>query len=71
MKNQLPSSMEALLSSIFPLILHLQFLHFSNFLADGSWLMGAPYCRGPLVFELTLTNERYATVKYSIICIVL
>jgi hypothetical protein len=23
--------------------------------------MGAPNCRGPLVFELTLTNERYAT----------
>jgi hypothetical protein len=22
--------------------------------------MGAPKCRGPLVFELTLTNKRYA-----------
>ena len=34
---------------------------FSNFLGDRLWLMGAPNCRGPLVFELTLTNERYAT----------
>jgi hypothetical protein len=24
--------------------------------------MGAPNCRGPLVFELTQPNERYATV---------
>jgi hypothetical protein len=23
--------------------------------------MGAPSCQGPLVFELTLSNERYAT----------
>jgi hypothetical protein len=34
---------------------------FSNFLGDKPWLMGTPNCRGPLVFELTLTNERYAT----------
>jgi hypothetical protein len=27
---------------------------------------GAPNCRGPLVFELTLTNERYATAHTNI-----
>jgi hypothetical protein len=34
-------------------------------MGDRPWLMGAPKALtvgGPLVFELTLPNERYATV---------
>jgi hypothetical protein len=46
-------------------IINFVFFHFlrfqSNFLDDRPWLMGALNCRGPLVFELTLPSELYAT----------
>ena len=54
----------ALLISHFPIDSSPAFFTFSNFLGDRLWPMGAPNCWGPLVFELTLTNERYATVLY-------
>jgi hypothetical protein len=52
----------ALLISHFPIDSSPGLFMFSNFLGDRLWLMGAPNCWGPLVFELTLTNERYDTV---------
>jgi hypothetical protein len=39
---------------------------FSNFLGVSPKLMGAPNCRGPLIFYLTLPNERYATERGQI-----
>jgi hypothetical protein len=50
----------ALLISHFSIDFSPAFFTFSNFLGDRLWLMGAPNCWGPF-FELTLTNERYAT----------
>jgi hypothetical protein len=53
--------MEDLLFSIININSYRAFFTFSNFLGDRSWLMGALNCQGPLVFELTLPNEHYAT----------
>ena len=43
--------------------LHFYIFHFSG--RYRLWLMAASNCRGPLVFELTLPKERYATAQCS------